>query len=91
MSEKRIMNIAYGRSDHSSEGKKYWTTVGILILGQNEEGEERLSIKLNSIPLDAEFDGWFSVFPKDDNRESTAHKVHQQDPAVNQPMNEIAF
>jgi len=98
MSEKRIMNIAYGRPDiNSEEGKKFWTTVGILIIGQNDEGEERISIKLNAIPLDAEFDGWFSVFPKDDNRDSSTHKntanySQKETPATNaQPINEIAF
>jgi len=107
MSEKRIMNIAYGRPDiNSDEGKKFWTTVGILIIGQNDQGEERISLKLNAIPLDAEFDGWLSVFPKDDNRESS-HKnnatysqnntnVSQQEQNQNtatssQPINEIAF
>ncbi|MCF6251213.1 MAG: hypothetical protein L3J75_08095 [Methylococcaceae bacterium] len=83
---RKFYNIAYGKPDPSSEeGKKFWTTVGILIIGQNDEGEERISMKLNSIPLDAEFDGWFSVFPKDDNRDSNSHQNS------NQSINEIAF
>jgi len=82
-----LYNIAYGKPDPSSEeGKKFWTTVGILIIGQNDEGEERMSIKLNSIPLDADFEGWFSVFPKDDNHPHQSNKQH-----LNQPINEIAF
>jgi len=85
-----LYNIAYGKPDPSSEeGKKFWTTVGILIIGQNDEGQERISMKLNSIPLDAEFDGWFSVFPKDDNRESSSHQKNNQH--LNQPINDIAF
>jgi len=81
-----IYNIAYGKPDPSSEeGKKFWTTVGILIIGQNDEGQERISMKLNSIPLDAEFDGWFSVFSKEDNRESSSQQSNKQS------INEIAF
>jgi len=88
--DRAIYNVAYGKPDPSSEeGKKFWTTVGILIIGENDEGEQRISLKLNAIPLDAEFDGWFSVFPKDDNRESTNHQNSKQ--RLNQPINEIAF
>jgi len=86
--QKRIMNISYGRADHTSDGKKYWTPCGILVIGQNEEGEERISIKLNAIPLDADFDGWFSVFPKDENRSSNTQASNQ---ALHQPINDIAF
>jgi len=83
-----LYNIAYGKPDPTSEdGKKFWTTVGILIIGQNESGEERISMKLNSIPLDADFEGWFSVFPKDDNHESGSKQSSKQ----NQPIDEISF
>ena len=72
MSEKRVFNIATSRSDTNNPDKKYWTQHGILILTTNSQGEERIAIKLNSIPIGAEFDGWFSAFPKEDNTGSNA-------------------
>lgn len=67
MSEKRILNIVTSRPDANNPDKKYWSQHGILILAINEQGEERISIKLNSFPIGSEFDGWFSALPKNDN------------------------
>ena len=66
MPEKRIMNLVTSRPDASNPNKKHWSQHGILIIAINEHGEERISIKLNSFPIGAEFDGWFSVFPKEE-------------------------
>ena len=66
MSEKRFFNIATSRPDTNNPDKKYWSQHGILILTTTSQGEERIAIKLNSFPIGAEFDGWFSAFPKED-------------------------
>ena len=70
MPEKRIMNLVTSRPDASNPNKKHWSQHGILIIAINEHGEERISIKLNSFPIGAEFDGWFSVFPKEEDSTS---------------------
>ena len=63
MSDKRILNIVTSKPDPNNPEKKYWSQHGILIININEHGEERISLKLNSIPLGADFDGWFSAMP----------------------------
>ena len=70
MSEKRILNIVSSRPDINDPTKKHWSQHGILILGSNEQGEERISLKLNSLPISNDFDGWFSAMPPKSN-EST--------------------
>jgi len=60
---KRIFNIVSSRTDTTNPTKKYWMQHGILIIGTNSQNEERISIKLNSLPIAAEFDGWLNVFP----------------------------
>ena len=32
----------------------------------SKNGEERISLKLTSLPIDADFQGWFSIFPPKD-------------------------
>ena len=79
MSEKCIMNIAYGKPDPFLNGKKDWIAVGHLIISQNDdEGDEIMSIKLNEIPLDASFNEIFSVFPSDKNKHYSDNKKLQQ-------------
>ncbi len=63
MADKRILNICASKPDPNDSSKKYWSQHGILIIGTNEQGEERISLKLNSLPISNEFDGWFSAMP----------------------------
>ena len=67
MSDKRILNIVTSKPDPNDPNKKYWSQHGILIININEQGEERISLKLNSIPLGVDFDGWFSAMPPKSN------------------------
>ena len=76
MSQKRILNIVTSRPDANNPDKKHWQQHGILILGINNLGEERISIKLNSLPIATEFDGWFSVFPREDEPSPGARSRH---------------
>jgi hypothetical protein len=64
MSDKTIYNVAFG--EEGADGKKHWRNCGILLKGFNDEGQERISIKLNSLPISATFDGWLGVFEKTD-------------------------
>ncbi len=66
MPEKRVLNIVTSRQDAHHPDKKHWTQHGILIIGSNSYGEERITLKLNSLPIAADFDGWFSVFPREE-------------------------
>jgi hypothetical protein len=36
------------------------------VFGTNDKGEERISLKLSSLPIDPDFNGWLSVFPPKD-------------------------
>ncbi len=63
MTDKRILNIVTSKPDPNNPEKKYWSQHGILIISINENGEERISLKLNSIPIGVDFDGWFSAMP----------------------------
>ncbi len=69
---KRIFNIVSSRPDTTNPTKKYWMQHGILIFGVNNKGQEIISIKLNSLPIAANFEGWLSVFPVN-NDESHRH------------------
>lgn len=67
MPEKRILNIVSRRTDAHDPAKHHWQQHGILILSSNEQGEERISMKFNSFPIAADFDGWFSAMPPKSN------------------------
>ena len=73
------MNLVTSRPDASNPNEKHWSQHGILIIAINEHGEERITIKINSLPI-GEFNGWFSVYPKEDdpNRSSTRNR-HNSD------------
>lgn len=77
MPEKSIMNIAYGKPNPLVNGKKDWITVGHLIISYDDMGNEVMRIKLNEIPLDADFEGDFSVFPQDRNGSHSNKKIQQ--------------
>lgn len=66
MSTNKIMNICFGAVNPNQPDKKFYTQHGIVVFSTNDKGEERISIKLSSIPIDADFNGWFSVFPPKD-------------------------
>jgi hypothetical protein len=72
MSTQRIMNICFGSTNPNQPDKKFYTQHGILVFGINDKGEERINLKLSSLPIDADFNGWLSVFhPKDKTATST--------------------
>ena len=62
---KKIMNICFGRERQDSD-KKSWSNHGIVLFSTDDEGNEPISIKLNSLPIDKDFDGWLSVFEQTD-------------------------
>ena len=80
MSTNKIMNLCFGAVNPANPEKKFYSQHGIVVFGTNDKGEERISIKLSSIPIDADFNGWFSVFPKDDSKPVPAAKAAQTDP-----------
>lgn len=64
----KVMNICFGSTNPNDTSKKYWQTVGALFVSTNEKSEEKLSIKLNALPLSNEFDGFLSVFERDETK-----------------------
>jgi hypothetical protein len=66
MPTNKIMNVCFGAVNPSNPDKKFYTQHGILVFSTNDKGEERISLKLSSIPVDADFSGWFSIFPPKD-------------------------
>jgi len=66
MSTNKIMNVCFGAVNPSNPDKKFFTQHGIVVFGTNDKGEERISLKLSSLPIDADFNGWFSIMPQKD-------------------------
>lgn len=56
---KRIFNVV--RPREGAEGKTYWDRHGVLIVDGS-----KISLKLESLPLGEDWNGWFNVFEKDD-------------------------
>ena len=50
-------------------------------MGIDDSGEQRITIKINSLPI-GEFNGWFSVYPKEDKN----HRTNQDDYDGNIPF-----
>ena len=71
MTTNKIMNVCFGATSNQSD-KKFYTQHGILVFSTNENGEERISLKLTSLPIDADFQGWFSIFPPKDKSNKAA-------------------
>lgn len=74
MSTHKVLNVCFGATNPNQPDKKFYSQHGILVFGSNDKGEERISLKLSSIPIDADFNGWFSIFPpKDKNGKGNDH------------------
>ncbi|MBK1642855.1 hypothetical protein CKO12_13445 [Chromatium okenii] len=62
---KRVFNLAYGKkyqaADHTE--KKMWIQVGRLTIEPESKYGERISVRLDSLPIDPEFNGMLSAFP----------------------------
>lgn len=56
---KRIFNVV--RPREGQDGKTYWDRHGVLVV----DGD-KISLKLESLPLAEDWNGWFNVFEKDD-------------------------
>jgi hypothetical protein len=66
----KVMNISFGSTNPNDPAKKYWQTVGAFFITTTDTGEQRYSIKLNCLPLSNEFDGFLSVFERDETKGS---------------------
>ncbi len=64
----KVMNISFGSTNPNDPAKKYWQTVGAFFITTTDTGEQRYSIKLNCLPLSNEFDGFLSVFERDESK-----------------------
>ena len=68
MATTRVLNVCFASSNPNQPDKKFYSQHGVLIFGTNDQGEERISLKLSSLPISDEFKGWFSVFPPRDDK-----------------------
>ena len=73
MTTNKILNVCFGSTNPNQPDKKFFTQHGIVVFGVNDKGEERISLKLSSLPIDADFNGWFSVFPPKEKTTSPAN------------------
>ena len=76
MTTTRVLNICFGSTNPNQPDKKFYSQHGVLIFGTNDQGEERISLKLSSLPISDEFKGWFSVFPPRDDKSKGAEDVN---------------
>lgn len=75
---KQILDIVSAREIPGSD-KKAWSKHGIVLIG--EDG--RMSIKLESLPVGNEFNGWLSVFeqkPREDRQPAQQQEGRQPAP-----------
>ena len=90
MTTQRIMNICFGSTNTNQTDKKFYTQHGILVFGANDKGEERISLKLSSLPIDPEFNGWLSVFPPKDKTAASTTNPHDA-PSFDSGADDIDF
>jgi len=76
MTTTRVLNICFGSTNPNQPDKKFYSQHGVLIFGTNDQGEERISLKLSSLPISDEFKGWFSVFPPRDDKSKGVEDVN---------------
>lgn len=67
MSERRVFNLAYGKryiAPDKSE-RKTWISLGRMWIDDNPEygDSPRITIRLDSMPCDPNFNGMISAFP----------------------------
>ena len=56
---KQTLQLKHTREEN---GKKYYTTVGIVLLDQNQDGSPKVSVKMNSVPV-GDWNGWLNAYP----------------------------
>ena len=76
MTTTRVLNVCFGSTNPNQPDKKFYSQHGVLIFGTNDQGEERISLKLSSLPISDEFKGWFSVFPPRDDKSKGVEDVN---------------
>ena len=76
MNTTRILNVCFGSTNSNQPDKKFYSQHGILVFGTNDKGEERISLKLSSLPIDPDFNGWLSVFPPKDKTTTSTPNSH---------------
>ena len=70
--------VPTGKYEQAGQEKTRWLKCGVLM--QNDEGHYRL--KLEAIPIGvADFEGWFSVFEKE-NRQPAARPQERTEPTA---------
>ena len=79
MTTNKILNVCFGTTNPNQPDKKFYSQHGVLIFSTNDKGEERISLKLTSLPIGTEFTGWFSVFPPKDKSSNTTNAADSDD------------
>ena len=70
-------DIKYAFRKYESQGKDktFWTTHGTLFI----EDDGKMKIKMDSVPVVGNYDGWFQVFKQETKEEREARFVKKDD------------
>ncbi len=69
---KATHNICYAENyTQNGEEKTRWKTIGVILTGE-KDGKKRTVVKLDIPPFVLANDGFFNVFPKDNNKGKTS-------------------
>jgi len=79
MAMRKWKDLAVAIADERSESGKRWINVGVLL--QDEQDPDRISIRINSIPI-GWVDGWVSCFEPKARDEVPAQKAKPLGPPL---------
>lgn len=79
--EKRVYNLAFGKKYIASnqQEKKVWVQVGRMFVEPESEYGERISIRLDAIPTDPQFNGLISAFPHEERQAAQRNGAETDD------------
>ncbi len=70
--------------DKDGNDRTRFQRAGGAFMSENDNGEKRISIKLDALPLSSEWNGWLSVYLRKDRRASEEAEYNQQHASDNQ-------
>lgn len=69
--------------DKDGNERTRFQRVGGAFVSENDNGEKRVSIKLDVLPLGREWNGWLSIYPRKDKRAAEESEYNQQQASSN--------
>jgi len=84
----KIYNLVATVGEYQVQGqtKKRYQKVGAVFAETGDDGDTRRAVKLDNVPISAEWDGWLACYPPDsDQAAQPAANKYQQQPAEQPP------